>query len=321
MAILTTQNSPLVGTNYERKANVTTHFLKMELAPTLLLMALPYQGLMNQLNCQIRAMSLADMLNITYVQVPVVQSVGGTEVFFDLRNYLKVKARKFIDWKDVSGYGEVLLHGRWKHASMLGKHSASFVDVLQLMGLRLRWVKTSMTPYDNPRRFMEIIQGSTGLLVLSNLQHVSFGYIAHARWKNLGLTAYLRRVYSREMWRMAKYNEFTSIHWRRGDFARACLKNKDMLKCWPHHDVIRKSSRFKSLILCTNSDDAEELLEITNSNPGLVVFKKQHDPVVQLLLDFNSMLQATQFLGNQYSTISRNANVMRDFMNKTTDYF
>lgn len=279
-------------------------------------MALPYQGLMNQINCQIRAMAIADDLNATYVEVPLLHAINGEFMLFPLSQYLKFPCRRKVQWSALEPQKvELILHGRWNSPEMLGPQSAFFLSLMTARGLPINVRQSGLATTSSYTDFKQLLLKQRRVAVFANLQHVKFGSIAHPILNAVTPTKQLMRSYRSAV---TCSKQFSAIHWRRGDFAHACKKNKDYDSCWPEVSALQPLGSSEPTFVCTNTDDPGEIL---SQGKGIRLVAHSKDPVSNLLVDFLVMVNAIRFRGNRYSSISRNVNVIRSGLHKNTEFF
>lgn len=295
-------------------------------------LGVPYQGIMNQMNCLFRAASICIHGNRTLIVPPIItQDDIGRALYIMPNIYLNFKhvfhGLSYVYWNDfytsnITNNIPIILHDRWKNSKMLGNQANTFIR----SHFSKEWTlySSNLTKFS---RSKEIIQefGCTHQRVIAfgNLQHTKAGLEAIRLLERMSFTKYLQRVVHSIKSRFPfTLRSYTTVHWRRGDFKRACLKNKIFYRCLPDAQYIHSLTNFSRILIATNESEPDELKGLREMFYLLGDHEKITDNLAtQLFSDFYFMLDSTQFIGNSYSSISRNAAILRLFLNKTTTFF
>ena len=271
------------------------------------LLALPYQGYANQLTCLVRAVYLAEQGNQTLLVPNVYPSkhdpFGEPFPFsrhFDLTdlfaNVTVLPAEDFLGKHYVTG---CLTFGKWTSFDRLGDPTRSFANTHHIEDLDVMadWPRNPT----HKQVLEEINRKKQSVACIANLQHVHFGNIDD----------YINKI----KWQDQKMHIDIAIHWRRGDFATACL-NKNKTSCYPDISVLKsilltECRGFKVQIFTNNQTEVE--MELPEYRP---IFGN-----LSLFEEMKLMTAAKMFYGNQYSTISRLVRVWRQKRGKPTIFF
>ena len=286
---------------------------------------------MNQFNCLLRAAMLCKIANITLSIPPfVTEDVNGNslylspKIFFDIDKMFKGISHAQL--KDISVISHMasplILHGRWKNRSMLGKQALMFINSY----LSTRFVDefhNNITVYSRVREFLEVLKSTQGnYIAAGNLQHTLLGKDALPLLERIKFSTFFKRFIKAAKIQSNFTKTYTTVHWRRGDFEKACRKNKNYTKCFPSVHMINKIAKYSTVLVATNEKNQTSLKILDEMSHILQKFHfTEMDPVTSLLFDFYFMIDASQFIGNSYSTISRNVASIRQFLGKPTDFF
>ena len=180
-------------------------------------------------------------------------------------------------------------------------------------------IKSEIEPNDDFFLFLEFLRHLNKYLAgYANLQHVKFGQKAIYLIQKTRYTSYVKKYIKRLIHLNVGKGKYEAIHWRRGDFEQACKKNKIYHNCWPKLEKIYEKSSSMAWIL-TNSKESE--INELKSDGYIISLNGTINHIYNFFVDVGIMIGAQRFVGNQYSSISRNVFHIRSFLNKSCEYF
>jgi hypothetical protein len=292
------------------------------------LLGLPYQGIMNQINCLFRAMVICRSLNLSLIIPPIFHSnEESVPVYFPFSNYFRLpnipieNKEELRNIKKFSKSPLLLLHGRWKDQIMLGATSRAVLKDFFKNNLAIKNLNI-----DKNNNFNEIITALLNInienntILFSNLQHINLWKEGSKFLTKVCFNNFSKKIFKSYKNEILKENKYTCIHWRRGDFENACKKNKNYTECFPKTEEIFKRAKYTTVLIATNEKDINFLNEISE-NFTLISKFHTNDPILNFLTDIYFMINSDQFIGNKYSSISRNVLIIREILNKTSEFF
>lgn len=297
------------------------------------LLGIPYQGIMNQLNCLFRAAAICKFANLTLAVPPIIsQDANGGSLYLPPSLYFRLdyvfRGIPYVLWNNIDLSDPllkipVILHDGWKNQYMLGKHANLFIMSHIQSKAWFRYSEnlsklSGLNDIINQIEFMNETFTSFG-----NFQHTLVGKDAVHLLERMFFTTYLRKEIQ-ELRKALPFplRNYTAVHWRRGDFRSACLKNKSLRRCFPDIQDVPPLAKFTRIMMATNENEESQLKILRDMFCLLNDYTYPSDnPIKRLLIDFYFMLDSSQFIGNSYSTISRNAAIIRKHLNKSTTLF
>jgi hypothetical protein len=295
-------------------------------------MGITYQGIMNQFNCLVRAAALCGVTNSTLIIPPLVaRDSSGIPIYIYPNIFLNIShmlsGQPFTYWTDIEKHlhgkiAPIILHDRWKTRKMLGLQSKLFLASHQVFPL-IELHEPDLSKYSRLNELKKIaLNIEYDVILFGNLQHTLLGIDAINIVKRLAFSGHLKRQIA-EMKKMVPFTlkNYTTVHWRRGDFRTACLKNKDVNRCFPKVDDIYLKAKYHRVLIASNEYDSEEINSMDHVFHILSKSRRHCDPIKELFLDFYFMIDSSQLIGNSYSSITRNAAIIRAHLNKETNMF
>lgn len=268
------------------------------------LLALPYQGSANQLTCLVRAAYLASLTNRTLLVPLLYPSNHDTiedpkdwnrYIFLDrlLEKVKYMSAERFLESNYITSCHS---YGKWSKIEHLGQPSVRFSNIhsIEYLYHHEDWPRPPLVHH-----LLESMKRER-VYCIGNLQHVHFDNI----------DSEFQRIKFRHK---GKNRIELAVHWRRGDFKKACL-NKNMSSCYPPISRLGQlvdSQKFTNIRIFTN-----DIQELELHGLGKYAQKEQH-----IFEEMSLMVEAYLFIGNRYSTISRIVRTLRQSKNLSTTFF
>ena len=204
---------------------------------------------------------------------------------------------------------------------MLGTTSNSVLKDFFGTQLILRYLNVEkQSGFDELMSELIYMNNEQNLVIFSNLQHINLWKEGKKFLRKLVYNNFSRKFFRDLKNKIIGENEYTCIHWRRGDFEIACKKNKNYSECYPEVSMIFKKAKYTTVLVATNEKSIINMKMITDDFTLIRDFHTS-DPILNFLIDVYFMINSAQFIGNKYSSISRNVVVIRDLLDKPSEFF
>lgn len=277
--------------------------------------ALPYQGLSNQVNCLVRAAHLANSLNRTLLIPPIMASqhmamdspkMADWRLFIELDEWLytffpRLSFIHLIDLPEaVPKTFACDTMGKWTEWRILGSATMAFIREFSLnphLKYSNLWSIKSL--------HLSYADRDDACLCHANLQHSEVDSTVNSSIRWLSYTKLVVEILKNAMLEQLDWDEFIAIHWRRGDFSTAC-SNKNLTACWPPLSALPILGK-QCVVFGQLSVE-----ELESSNCKRIAWGGHFpwgDSIWEnfgpIFLDQACMSIATEFKGNRYSSYTK----------------